>query len=90
MSGSEEQRHPTERPEQALVFAIDDSPVSLVGAFGCMAAMHANLEKVLPAFKDGGGGPDLAPAKRCAPQHAPRSRYRQCHRQAISPMLQAR
>jgi 2-polyprenyl-3-methyl-5-hydroxy-6-metoxy-1,4-benzoquinol methylase len=42
-------------PEQAMVFAIDDSPVNLVGAFGCMAAMHANLEKVLPAFKGGGG-----------------------------------
>ena len=41
--------------EQAMVFAIDDSPVNLVGAFGCMAAMHANLEKVLPAFKGGGG-----------------------------------
>jgi hypothetical protein len=26
-----------------------------VGAFGCMAAIHANLEKVQPAFKNGGG-----------------------------------
>src|SRR6201981_355302 len=33
-------------PEQAMVFAVDDSPVNLVGAFGCMAAIHANLEKV--------------------------------------------
>jgi len=30
-------------PEQAMVFAVDDSPVNLVGAFGCMAAIHANL-----------------------------------------------
>jgi SAM-dependent methyltransferase len=42
-------------PEQAMVFAVDDSPVNMVGAFGCMAAIHANLEKVQPAFKDGGG-----------------------------------
>ena len=42
-------------PEQAMVFAIDESPVNLVGAFGCMAAIHANLEKVTPAFKNGGG-----------------------------------
>jgi len=42
-------------PEQAMVFAIDDSPVNLVGAFGCMAAIHGNLEKVQPAFKNGGG-----------------------------------
>lgn len=38
-----------------MVFAIDDSPVNLIGAFGCMAAIHANLEKVTPAFKSGGG-----------------------------------
>jgi len=38
-----------------MVFADDDSPVNMVGAFGCMAAIHANLEKVLPAFKGGGG-----------------------------------
>src|SRR5207248_9137614 len=42
-------------PEQAMVFAIDESPVNLVGAFGCMAAIHANLDKVTPAFKNGGG-----------------------------------
>jgi 2-polyprenyl-3-methyl-5-hydroxy-6-metoxy-1,4-benzoquinol methylase len=42
-------------PEQAMVFAVDDSPVNMVGAFGCMAAIHANLEKVQPAFKNGGG-----------------------------------
>lgn len=42
-------------PEQAMVFAVDDSPVNLVGAFGCMAAIHTNLERVQPAFKNGGG-----------------------------------
>jgi 2-polyprenyl-3-methyl-5-hydroxy-6-metoxy-1,4-benzoquinol methylase len=42
-------------PEQAMVFAVDNSPVNMVGAFGCMAAIHANLEKVQPAFKNGGG-----------------------------------
>jgi 2-polyprenyl-3-methyl-5-hydroxy-6-metoxy-1,4-benzoquinol methylase len=42
-------------PEQAMVFAIDDSPVNMVGAFGCMAAMTGNQEKVQPAFKNGGG-----------------------------------
>ena len=38
-----------------MVFAVEDSPVNLVGAFGCMAAIHANLEKVQPAFQNGGG-----------------------------------
>jgi 2-polyprenyl-3-methyl-5-hydroxy-6-metoxy-1,4-benzoquinol methylase len=42
-------------PEQAMVFAVEDSPVNLIGAFGCMAAIHANLDKVQPAFKNGGG-----------------------------------
>ena len=42
-------------PEQAMVFAVDDSPVAMVGAFGAMAAIQANLEKVQPAFKNGGG-----------------------------------
>src|SRR5690242_8680059 len=42
-------------PEQAMVFAIDDSPVNMIGAFGCMTAINANQEKVQPAFKNGGG-----------------------------------
>ena len=42
-------------PEQAMVFAIDDSPVNMIGAFGCMTAINANHEKVQPAFKNGGG-----------------------------------
>jgi len=35
-------------PEQAMVFAIEDSPVYMTGAFTCMA-------KVQPAFNTGGG-----------------------------------
>lgn len=42
-------------PEQAMVFAIDDSPVNLTGAFDAVAAFHGNLEKVKPAFKTGHG-----------------------------------
>jgi len=42
-------------PEQAMVFAIEDSPVYLAGAFEVMAAMLENQAKVEPAFKTGGG-----------------------------------
>ena len=42
-------------PEQAMVFAIEDSPVYMAGAFEVMAAMLENQAKVLPAFKTGGG-----------------------------------
>ena len=41
--------------EQAMVFAIDDSPVNMIGAFDVMAALMNNQEKVQPAFKNGGG-----------------------------------
>jgi len=44
-------------PEQAMVLAIEDSPVSMVGAFDVMAAMLENGEKVQPAFKTGAGVP---------------------------------
>ncbi|MBV8334849.1 MAG: methyltransferase domain-containing protein [Alphaproteobacteria bacterium] len=44
-------------PEQAIVFAIEDSPVSMIGAFDVMAAMLENGEKVQPAFKTGAGVP---------------------------------
>jgi hypothetical protein len=44
-------------PEQAMVFAIEDSPVSMVGAFDVMAAMLENGEKVQPVFKTGAGVP---------------------------------
>jgi 2-polyprenyl-3-methyl-5-hydroxy-6-metoxy-1,4-benzoquinol methylase len=41
--------------EQAMVFAVDDSPVNMLGAFDAMVALLGNQEKVQPAFKDGGG-----------------------------------
>jgi ubiquinone/menaquinone biosynthesis C-methylase UbiE len=42
-------------PEQAMVFAIQDSPVYLMGGFDLMAAMVDNQPKVQAAFKSGGG-----------------------------------
>jgi 2-polyprenyl-3-methyl-5-hydroxy-6-metoxy-1,4-benzoquinol methylase len=42
-------------PEQAMVFAIEDSPVYLLGGFDLMAAMVDNQPKVQAAFKSGGG-----------------------------------
>ena len=42
-------------PEQAMVFAIPDSPVYLMGGFDLMAAMLENQPKVQNAFKSGGG-----------------------------------
>ena len=42
-------------PEQAMVFAIPDSPVYLMGGFDLMAAMLENQPKVQAAFKSGGG-----------------------------------
>ncbi|HTZ36962.1 MAG TPA: class I SAM-dependent methyltransferase [Stellaceae bacterium] len=42
-------------PEQAMVFAVDDSPVNLIGAFETMAALLGNQEKVKPAFRTGDG-----------------------------------
>jgi 2-polyprenyl-3-methyl-5-hydroxy-6-metoxy-1,4-benzoquinol methylase len=44
-------------PEQAMVFAIEDSPVYMLGAFDIMAALLDSQEKVQPAFKTGGGVP---------------------------------
>ena len=41
--------------EQAMVFAVDDSPVNMLGAFDAMVALLGNQEKVQPAFKNGGG-----------------------------------
>src|SRR5271155_2808582 len=40
-------------PEQAMVFAIEDSPAYLNGAFETMAALLGNQEKVKRAFKTG-------------------------------------
>ncbi len=42
-------------PEQAMVFAIEDSPVNLIGAFETTAALLRNEELVKPAFKTGAG-----------------------------------
>jgi 2-polyprenyl-3-methyl-5-hydroxy-6-metoxy-1,4-benzoquinol methylase len=41
--------------EQAMVFAIDDSPVNMIGAFDAVVAFLGNQDKVQPAFKNGGG-----------------------------------
>jgi SAM-dependent methyltransferase len=42
-------------PEQAMVFANEDSPVYMMGGFDVMAAMLDNQPKVQAAFKSGGG-----------------------------------
>jgi hypothetical protein len=42
-------------PEQAMVFAIEDSPVYMVGVFTCMASFLDNLPKVQPVFQTGDG-----------------------------------
>src|SRR5262245_40902617 len=41
--------------EQAMVFAIEDSPVYMMGGFDVMAAMLDNQPKVQAVFKTGGG-----------------------------------
>ncbi len=41
--------------EQAMVFAVDDSPVYMLGGFDLMAAMLANQPKVEKAFRTGEG-----------------------------------
>ncbi|MGE0260315.1 MAG: class I SAM-dependent methyltransferase [Alphaproteobacteria bacterium] len=41
--------------EQAMVFAVDDSPVNMTGAFDLMVALMAAQDKVQDAFKTGGG-----------------------------------
>ncbi len=43
--------------EQAMVFAVDDSPVNMTGAFDLMVALLAAQDKVQEAFKTGGGVP---------------------------------
>ena len=42
-------------PEQAMVFAIEDSPVTMLGAFDGVAAWADGQPKVQAAFKHGGG-----------------------------------
>jgi len=41
--------------EQAMVFAVEESPVYMMGGFDTMAAMLDNQPKVQAAFKNGGG-----------------------------------
>jgi ubiquinone/menaquinone biosynthesis C-methylase UbiE len=41
--------------EQAMIFAVEDSPVYLLGGFDLMAAMLDNQPKVEAAFRSGGG-----------------------------------
>jgi 2-polyprenyl-3-methyl-5-hydroxy-6-metoxy-1,4-benzoquinol methylase len=42
-------------PEQAMVFANEESPVYMMGGFDLMAALLENQAKVQTAFKSGGG-----------------------------------
>ncbi len=42
-------------PEQAMVFAEEDSPVYMMGAFDLMVAMQQSAPKVEEAFRKGGG-----------------------------------
>jgi 2-polyprenyl-3-methyl-5-hydroxy-6-metoxy-1,4-benzoquinol methylase len=42
-------------PEQAMVFAIEDSPVYMIGAFECAEAFLGNQTKVQEAFRTGEG-----------------------------------
>jgi Rv2258c-like winged HTH domain len=41
--------------EQAMVFAVEDSPVYMLGGFDLMAAMLDNHQKIEMAFRTGGG-----------------------------------
>jgi SAM-dependent methyltransferase len=54
--------------EQAMIFANEDSPVFMMGAFDCAGAMIDNTSKVLEAFKtgEGVGGGDQAGCLFCA------------------------
>src|SRR2546430_17573527 len=42
-------------PEQAMVFAEENSPVYMLGGFDLMAALLDNQPKVQKAFRTGGG-----------------------------------
>jgi 2-polyprenyl-3-methyl-5-hydroxy-6-metoxy-1,4-benzoquinol methylase len=42
-------------PEQSMIFAEDDSPVNMIGAFDLMAAMLDNQPKIESAFRTGEG-----------------------------------
>jgi 2-polyprenyl-3-methyl-5-hydroxy-6-metoxy-1,4-benzoquinol methylase len=55
-------------PEQAMMLAIDDSPVAMLGAFDCMASWADAQPRVQEAFKRGGGVAwgDFGPCLFCA------------------------
>jgi SAM-dependent methyltransferase len=42
-------------PEQAAVFAVDDSPANVVGGFQALEAVYADRAKLTHAFRHGGG-----------------------------------
>ena len=42
-------------PEQAAVFAIDDSPVNMIGGFQALDAVYSDRAKLAHAFRHGGG-----------------------------------
>jgi SAM-dependent methyltransferase len=42
-------------PEQAAVFAVDDSPVNMIGGFQALEAVYADRPKLAHAFRHGGG-----------------------------------
>ena len=44
-------------PEQAMVFAIEDSPVYMMGAFDLMTWMTESKDQVQAVFPTGGGVP---------------------------------
>jgi hypothetical protein len=55
-------------PEQAMLFADEGSPVTMLGAFDCVTAMTDGQSKVQHAFEHGGGVSwgDMAPCLFCA------------------------
>ncbi|NKM72125.1 class I SAM-dependent methyltransferase [Rhizobium laguerreae] len=42
-------------PEQAAVFAVEDSPVNMIGGFVALDAIYADRAKLTHAFRHGGG-----------------------------------
>ena len=42
-------------PEQAAIFAVDESPVNMIGGFQALEAVYADRPKLAHAFRHGGG-----------------------------------
>ncbi|MDB5524970.1 MAG: SAM-dependent methyltransferase PhcB [Rhizobium sp.] len=42
-------------PEQAAVFAVDESPANVIGGFQALEAVYADRSKLAHAFRNGGG-----------------------------------